>query len=267
MIRHPAVAGQFYPGTPKALTDQIAGFIREPKQKEKVVGAVSPHAGYIYSGKVAGQLYSRIEIPQTAVIIGPNHRGVGADYAIMTDGEWATPLGNVQIDTVLAGAILKHCRYVKEDREAHRYEHSLEVQVPFLQYLRKDIRIVPLCIGAYDEAAFDCIGACIAEAIQETKTDALIIASSDMSHYEPATVAKKKDDQAIEAILQLDPGKMLRRVSRLNISMCGYAPTAIMLAAAKELGARKGELVAYMNSGDATGDYHEVVGYAGITIA
>lgn len=267
MIRHPAVAGQFYPGAPKTLTDQIAGFIKQSKQKKKVVGVMSPHAGYIYSGKVAGMLFSQIEIPQTAVIIGPNHRGIGADYAIMTDGEWATPLGNVQIDSVFASAIMQKCEYVEEDREAHRYEHSLEVQVPFLQYLRKDIRIVPLCVGAYDEAAFDCIGKCIAEAVRETKTDALIVASSDMSHYEPAAVAKKKDDQAIEAILQLDQGKMLQRVSRLNISMCGYAPTAIMLAAAKELGARKGELVAYMNSGDATGDYHEVVGYAGITIA
>jgi hypothetical protein len=212
-------------------------------------------------------VFSRIHIPQTAVIIGPNHRGAGADYAIVTAGEWATPFGNVLIDTALAQAILKNCRYVKEDLEAHRYEHSLEVQVPFLQYLRKDVNIVPLCIGAYDVAAFDCIGKCIARSIRETKADALIVASSDMSHYEPAAVAKKKDDQAIQAILRLDEKKMLELVGRLNISMCGYAPAAIMLAAAKELGAEKGELVAYMNSGDTTGDYSEVVGYAGVMIS
>jgi len=267
MTRHPAVAGQFYPGSPKTLAEQIAGFVSQPAHKQKVVGVMSPHAGYIYSGAVAGQVFSLVEIPPTAVIIGPNHRGLGADYAIMTAGTWETPLGNVPIDTFLAEAMLKQCRYLEEDAEAHRYEHSLEVQVPFLQYLRKDIRIVPLCIGAYDEEAFACIGKCIAGAIRETKADALIVASSDMSHYEPATVARKKDDQAIDAILKLDEREMLRRVSRLNITMCGYAPAAIMLAAAKELGARKGELVAYMNSGDATGDYREVVGYAGVTIA
>ncbi|MDP8263604.1 MAG: AmmeMemoRadiSam system protein B [Candidatus Ancaeobacter aquaticus] len=267
MKRLPAVAGQFYPDTEKLLKIEIEKYIDPKKDKSNVIGVMSPHAGYMCSGMVAGQLFSEIHVPDTVIILGPNHRGLGSDYAIMSEGQWQTPLGTVDIDQTLAYKIREKCSYIKEDEDAHRHEHSLEVQVPFLQYVKKDVRIVPICIGGYDEEVFECVGKCIAESIKETESKVLIIASSDMTHYESAEAAKEKDEMALQAILKLDEKKMLHTVSDYNITMCGYAPTAIMLIAAKELGAKKAHLVSYMNSGDAIGDYSSVVGYAGVTVS
>lgn len=262
-VRKPAVAGQFYPGTEGSLRKSIEKMVTSVSKKIRAIGIVSPHAGYMYSGPVAGELYSNIEMPDTVVILGPNHTGMGKPYAIMTEGKWETPLGEVEIENNLTKEILSTSKLVEEDSNAHRYEHSLEVQVPFLQYFKPDIKIVPIVIGGEQYAE---IGQAIANSIKKYKKDVLIIASSDMTHYESHESATKKDNLAIEAILKLDEKEMLQRIAKYNISMCGYGPTAIMLVASKLLGAKQAKLIKYMTSGDTSGDYSAVVGYAGIAV-
>lgn len=266
MIREPVVAGQFYPGSPSSLEAQLSKLIDKKAQKEDVIGAVSPHAGYMYSGAVAGATLSRVKFKDTFVIMGPNHTGYGKPFSIMTEGAWRTPLGEVKIDSKLAKQILAESQNLEEDQVAHLYEHSIEVQVPFLQYFKKDFKIVPIVLSHAPRAAYKEIGKAIAKAIKELKAEAVIIASSDMTHYEPQDSAKRKDTQAINAILELNEDELLNRVEKLNISMCGYAPTAALISATKELGAKKAELVKYQTSGDVTGDYSGVVGYAGIIL-
>ena len=266
MDREALVAGRFYPGDKKVLERQIENFIDTGVKREETVGIVSPHAGYIYSGKVAGAVYSRMEMAETFIIIGPNHTGRGEPFSIMTAGKWKTPLGPVDIDSGMAGEILSGSQSLKEDEEAHRYEHSIEVQIPFLQYLKNDFRFVPIVLSSGNLAVYRDIGEAIARAINSKETKAVIIASSDMTHYEPQEIAEDKDEKAIAAILELNERKLLERVGDLNISMCGCAPVATALTACKELGAEKAELVRYMTSGDTGGDYNAVVGYAGIII-
>ena len=266
MIRNPAVAGQFYPGSAAELRKMIASMVDERATKEEVIGLVVPHAGYIYSGPVAGAVLSRIQFKDTFIIIGPNHTGYGKPLSIMTEGSWRTPLGEVQIDTELGKKILEVSKYLKEDSRAHEAEHSIEVQLPFLQYFKPDVKIVPIILGFGSGEIYKEVGKEIARAIKELKRDVVIIASSDMTHYESRESARRKDSQAIEAILKLDEDELLRRVQQFDISMCGYAPATVLLSAAKELGAGAAELVRYGNSGDATGDYSSVVAYAGIII-
>ncbi len=265
-MRNPVVADQFYPGTPSSLKAEIERLIDEKAPKEEVIGLVSPHAGYIYSGPVAGATISRVKFKDTFVILGPNHTGRGAPFSIMSEGVWRMPLGEVKIDSELGKQILKGSKYLEEDTAAHQYEHSIEVQLPFLQYFRPDIQIVPIVLSHGTGDIYKEIGQKIAQAVKELKKEVVIMASSDMTHYEPHETAKRKDNQAIEAILDLNEDELLRRVMDLNITMCGYAPTVSMLSAAKELGAKEAELVRYQTSGDVTGDYHSVVGYAGIIV-
>jgi AmmeMemoRadiSam system protein B len=266
MIRNAAVAGQFYPAWPDELREMIRYFVQDGGSKTDAIGAVCPHAGYVYSGRVAGEVISRLNLPATVIILGPNHRGEGEPFSIMSEGSWKTPLGEVMIDSVLAKSILKSSSYIKEDSLAHRYEHSLEVQVPFLQYFKPDISIVPLVLSTAKPAAYKEIGKAIAAAIKETGIEALIVASSDMTHYEPHEQAKAKDQKAIEAILDLDSDELIQRISKYGISMCGYAPVVSLITAATELGAGKAELIKYQTSGETSGDYSSVVGYAGIII-
>jgi AmmeMemoRadiSam system protein B/AmmeMemoRadiSam system protein A len=266
MIRKPVVAGQFYPASASQLRKMISTFIDERAEKEEVLGLVSPHAGYIYSGAVAGAVISRIKFKDTFIILGPNHSGMGKPLSIMTEGSWKTPLGEVEIDSELGKRILANSSHLQEDFAAHQYEHSIEVQIPFLQYFKPDIRIVPIILAYASAEAFKEIGREIAQAVRELKREVVIMASSDMTHYEPQESAKEKDAQAIDAILNLNEDELLRRVAELDISMCGYAPTVSLISAAKELGARTAELVKYQTSGDTTGDYSSVVGYAGIII-
>ena len=266
MMRNPVVAGQFYPASPSQLKAMIEGLVDEKAVKEEVIGAVSPHAGYMYSGAVAGAVMSRIKLKDTAIIMGPNHTGMGKPLSIMTKGDWSTPLGKVKIDSELAKRILASSAYLQEDSAAHQFEHSLEVQVPFLQYFQSDIKIVPIVLSFATGSIYKQIGREIARAIKDLNREVVIIASSDMTHYEPQESAQKKDNQAIAAILELSEDKLLARVEELDITMCGYAPTASLISAAKELGAREAELVRYQTSGDTTGDYSSVVGYAGIII-
>ena len=266
MIRNPVVAGQFYPASPPQLRAMIETLVNEKAAKEEVIGLVSPHAGYMYSGPVAGAVFSRIKVKDTFIIMGPNHTGMGKPLSIMTQGTWRTPLGEVEIDSELGNKILAISKYLTEDRVAHEYEHSIEVQLPFLQYFKTDIKIVPIVLGYASSVTYKEIGKEIAKAIKELNKEVVIIASSDMTHYEPQESARMKDGKAIEAVLDLNEDELLRRVDELNISMCGYAPTVSLISAAKELGATGAELVRYQTSGDITGDYSSVVGYAGIIL-
>ncbi|MEE8413685.1 MAG: MEMO1 family protein [Dehalococcoidales bacterium] len=266
MIRNPAVAGQFYPEEPDQLRAMIGEIVDPSTDKEDVIGLVSPHAGYIYSGPVAGATISRIKFKDTFIIIGPNHTGAGQPFSIMTEGAWKTPLGEVEIDHELAKKILAASKYLKEDSLAHQYEHSIEVQIPFLQYFKPDVKIVPIIFGHAGGDIYKEIGREIAGAINESGRGVVIIASSDMNHYESQETTQRKDTQAIEAILDLDEDELFKRVHELDISMCGYAPAISLISAAKELGVKGAELVRHQTSGDTSGDYSSVVGYAGILI-
>ncbi len=266
MIRRPQVAGQFYPATPSALRKQLDGLVEKKEKKEDALGLVLPHAGYIFSGKVAGSCLSQVNLTKTVVILGPNHTGYGAPFSIMAEGNWQTPLGDVQIDIPLAKSILSKSKYLQEDLEAHLYEHSIEVQLPFLQYILPEVKIVPIVVCDADFKTYDEIGKAIAGVLNQTQKS-LIVASSDMTHYAPQENAKTNDNLAIEAILKLDGEELLKRVKKFNITMCGYGPVISMLSTAKQLGAREARLIRYQTSGDVTGDYSSVVGYAGILVA
>ena len=267
MIRQPAVAGQFYPGTEQALRKELQQLIPENSLKQQAIGVISPHAGYIYSGSTAGQLFAGTTIPHTVIILGPNHHGVGALAALSPEDSWQTPLGTVPIEKRLARLIQQQIPAVQEDAVAHLHEHSLEVQVPFLQYLRPDVTIVPLCLSFGDYAGCKIVGNGIAAAIKKFGEPVLILASSDMTHYESAESAKQKDRLALERALALDP-KGLVDVCRSNkITMCGMIPAATMLVAAKALGATRAELIGYTTSGEVTGDYHQVVAYAAARVS
>ncbi len=267
MARRAVVAGQFYPARSAQLEKELSSLLAPVTKKYDAIGVVAPHAGYIYSGSVAGTVYASLKkVNPTAVILGPNHTGYGEKFSLMSSESWITPLGEVKIDKELSDEILKTSRLIKEDSLAHRSEHSIEVQLPFLQRLRADIRIVPIVISCADITLLTAAGKDIANAIKKLKRDCLIIASSDMTHYEDQQAAKSKDSKAIDAILRLDESELVRRVERYGISMCGYAPTSVMLTASKELGAEKAELIKYQTSGDVSGDYSAVVGYAGLII-
>jgi len=266
MIREPAVAGQFYPGTEVSLKKLIETLTEKSAQRKKALGVVSPHAGFVYSGAAAGAVFSRIELPDTYIIIGPNHTGRGRPFSIMKDGSWVTPLGEVDIDKELASNLLKRSRLLQDDATAHSFEHSVEVQLPFIQFFNNNFKFVPVILSHADLKTYREIGKDIADSIKESKKNVLIVASSDMTHYEEQKTASAKDHEAIKAILELDEEKMLKIIDEFDITMCGYAPVAVMLAAAKALGAKKAELVRYQTSGDVSGDYSSVVGYAGMII-
>ncbi len=266
MIRNPAVAGQFYPGWAGELREMISYMTEKDAEKVDVIGLLSPHAGYVYSGPVAGAVFSRIKFKDTFVLLGPNHRGMGKPFSIMTEGSWKTPLGEVPIDKELARAMLKASDNLEEDSMAHRHEHSLEVQVPFLQYFKPDVTIVPILLSLANPLVYKEIGKAVAEAIKGTGSEAIVLASSDMTHYEPHESAKSKDQKAIEAILDLNADELVKRLGEFKISMCGYAPAVSLITAARLLGAKKAELVKYQTSGETSGDYTAVVGYAGIII-
>jgi len=266
VLREPAVAGQFYPDSPSQLRSMLESFIDKNAEKEEVVGLVIPHAGYIYSGAVAGAAISRVRFKDTFIVIGPNHTGYGKPFSIMARGTWETPLGKVEIDTELAEKLIELSPYLKNDKLAHEHEHSIEVQLPFLQYFKPDVKIVPIILGAGDVKIYKEIGTAIAKALHELKKEAVILASSDMNHYETQGVTQKKDHLAIAAILKLDEAELVKTIVEKDISMCGYGPAAVMLAAAKKLGATKAELVKYQTSGDVSGDYNAVVGYSGIIV-
>jgi AmmeMemoRadiSam system protein B len=265
-IRLPAVAGKFYPNRSETLLAEIRGYISDVRSKQRALGCVVPHAGYIYSGHVAGALYSSIELPKRFIILCPNHTGMGAPLAIMNEGAWRTPLGDARLDAELAEALQLGFPLLSEDEIAHEAEHAIEVQIPFLQALTSDFSFVPIAVGTSRLDVLQALGKVIAEAVTSSDQPALIIASSDMNHYESDSITRVKDQKAIERILALDPEGLHATVQREHISMCGYGPTVAMLAATRRLGAIKAELVKYATSGDISGERDQVVGYAGITV-
>jgi hypothetical protein len=267
MIRRAAVAGQFYPGNPAELRRLIEKLADPKAKKEPAVAVVSPHAGYVYSGRVAGAVFSSVVLPATFVIVAPAHRPIRPVFALMTEGSWETPLGEVPIDAELAEGIQSRCRIAVSDPAAHAAEHSLEVQIPFLQVLRGDIAIVPINVSSRAvEGQLDDLGRAIAGAVRACGKEVLLVASTDMSHYLSASEARAKDVQAIDRILALDARGLIDVVRSRDISMCGVLPTAAVITAAKEGGATRAELVRYATSGEVTGDEGEVVAYAGLRI-
>ncbi|MCX7913742.1 MAG: AmmeMemoRadiSam system protein B [Thermodesulfovibrionales bacterium] len=266
MKRSAAVAGQFYHSNPSRLKSQVEQYIYRDIPKEKVIGMISPHAGLIYSGAVAGALYSSIIFPETFILIGPNHTGYGKTVAVMSKGFWEMPLRVFNIDEELSKAILQKTPYAEDDSMAHRYEHSLEVQLPFIAYFSETTKIVPITIMKATLKECQEIGKAIGLAIKESGKEIVIVASTDMSHYISDSLARKLDNLALTKILNLDPAGLYSTVKENSISMCGYIPTTVMLYASLELGAKDARLVKYATSAEVSGDYDHVVGYAGVII-
>jgi hypothetical protein len=265
--REPVVAGQFYPANPKDLRAFIASFVHKPQKMLDAKAVVVPHAGYVYSGSVAGEVFSSVLLPKRMILLGPNHSGWGAALALAPEGLWRTPLGTVPIDGEMNRGLLAQCPLLQEDFLGHRNEHSLEVQLPFLQTLEPDFRFSAICVRTDDYASLESLGHGMARAVESLREPVLLISSSDMTHYETAESAARQDRFAIDRMLQVDPEGLYRTVLERNISMCGFAPTVAVLVACRDMGAAGGHLVRYTNSGEASGDYRRVVGYAGIAIA
>ena len=276
-VRRPCVAGMFYAGTEEALRAQIEGCFTHrlgpgelpevmDRKLQNTVGLVCPHAGYMYSGPIAAHAYHHLAAdgrPDTIIIMGPNHSGWGSALAIMSGGVWRTPLGDVEIDARIAERIVRESRIIDIDDSAHAHEHSIEVQLPFLQYLYgSTFKFVPICFLMQDLRSSREVGEALARAL--SGENALIIASTDMTHYEPQRMAERKDRMAIGAVLKLDEGEFYNIVERNRISVCGYGPVVAAVTAVKALGAEKAQLLCYKTSGDITGDYSQVVGYTSI---
>jgi AmmeMemoRadiSam system protein B len=267
MRRNPYVAGSFYPARKDLLAGMIEGMADPEAVAVKALAVVAPHAGYEYSGPVAAAVFSSVLIPETCLILGPGHRDIGSLFAVQKEGSWVTPLGEARVSTALSSLVMKHCPRVEDNPEAHLREHSLEVEVPFLQFFRSRVQIVPICVSY--EAGFDDLedlGRGLAAAVGEFGGEVLIVASTDMSHYVSQKAAERKDGEAIRRVLALDPRGLFDTVREKGITMCGYQPTTAALVAAIGLGAARAELIKYQTSGDRTGDFSEVVGYAGIRI-
>lgn len=267
--REPAVAGRFYPSKPEQLGKEIDSYFSTSRDREKIaaIGCVAPHAGYMYSGRIAGSIFSRIEIPRRCIVLGPNHTGRGHPLAIMKAGSWRTPLGSISIDEQLAEKLTEMFPAITEDAEAHRLEHAIEVEMPFLQRLRPDLQFVPIVIGTGQLVILERLGKALAHVMHALGEPILMVASSDMNHYENDARTRIKDRKAIDKILALDARGLHETIINESISMCGFGPTVAMVTAAVKLGAKKAELVEYATSGDVSGDRERVVGYAGIAIS
>ncbi len=266
MIRPSAVAGRFYPSDPLRLKNQIVEFTQEAPAKIPAIGCIVPHAGYVYSGKVVGAVYSRLDLPARFILLGPRHYPQGERLAILSKGSWDTPLGRVKLDSELAAELKRLFPPLREDSIAHAPEHSLEVQLPFLIELAGDFTFVPVLIAAERFEVLQALGHALAKAIRNEKDPVMMVASSDMNHRENDAITRVKDRKAIDAILSLDGHALYDTVHREDISMCGYGPTVAMLAAARDLGATAASLVRYATSAETTGDFNDVVGYAGIIV-
>ena len=266
-VRPPAVAGLFYPADPESLQRDVRRFLGAKTAPARAFGAIVPHAGYVYSGPVAGAVYARLEIPGAVVLLCPNHTGRGAAAALDPSEAWRTPLGDVPLARRLADRILELAPAVSEDSRAHAREHSLEVQLPFLKYLRPDVEIVPLCLGEPSLPLCREVGRALARLVGEEKEQPLVLASSDMNHYESRAVGRAKDDLALERVEALDADGLFETVLGRSISMCGFLPATALLVAARSAGASGAEVVARRDSGDETGDDSSVVGYAGVVVS
>jgi AmmeMemoRadiSam system protein B len=267
MIREPVVSGRFYPAEPRELSKQVETFtVGNGVQKIAARGCIVPHAGYTYSGHVAGAVYKALRMPRQFILLGPRHYPRGEALAILSEGAWLTPLGEAKIDSALAMELKRACPLLREDAVAHRSEHALEVQLPFLQRLAPGFTFVPVALGTDRFPPLEELGRAVSEVVAAQAEPVLVIASSDMNHYESDDITRAKDRKAIERILALDPRGLYDTVRREGITMCGFGPAVALLTAARELGAKHADLVRYATSGDITGERDEVVGYAGIII-
>ncbi|HLV86571.1 MAG TPA: AmmeMemoRadiSam system protein B [Candidatus Sulfotelmatobacter sp.] len=270
-VRQPAVAGRFYPRNPEQLRREAERYLAQAPIAEqkpvRAIGCIAPHAGYMFSGHVAGAVFASLEVPKRCIVLCPNHTGMGRPLAIMSEGGWETPLGAISIDTGLAASLKERCPALQEDSDAHRAEHSAEVELPFLQLRQPDLRFVPIALGTAQFEPLEELGKGLADVIAAQADPILIVASSDMNHYESDVVTRIKDQRAIERILTLDPRGLHEVVTQQGISMCGFGPAVAMLTAARQLGAKSAELIKYATSGDVSGDRNMVVGYAGIIVA
>jgi AmmeMemoRadiSam system protein B len=275
-VRPPAVSGRFYPSDPAELRATVATLLADarrslgPSPAAPVRAVIAPHAGFIYSGPTAAAAFVRVTVPGLVIILAPNHTGISeakSGVSLWEEGAFRTPLGDVPVDAEAAQALREISNgFVAVDHDAHRAEHAVEVELPFFQMLRADVRIVPLVIAwdAWDAARL--LGEMLARLATAAGEPVLLLASSDLNHYEPATVTEQKDAQALEAVRALDGAELLARCKREQISMCGRGPAATVLAAALALGARRAEVVDYRHSGWVSGDNARVVGYAGVLI-
>jgi AmmeMemoRadiSam system protein B len=258
-IREPAVAGRFYPANAAKLRGDVESYLSPPQER-------APAIGYIYSGQVAGAVFSRLRIPSSCIVLCPNHTGLGHPLAIMKEGAWRTPLGELPVDSELAEKLLQAFPALVEDSAAHRSEHAIEVELPFLQVVKPGVKFVPIAVGTGNLMLLEHLGEALASVISASGESILTIASSDMNHYEDDATTRVKDSKAIAQIVALNPRGLCEAVINESISMCGFGPTVAMLTAAKRLGATKAELVQYATSGDVSGDRETVVGYAGIIV-
>jgi AmmeMemoRadiSam system protein B len=268
MIRLPAVAGRFYPADVTELIQRLASLAGATAAEEKLraQACLVPHAGYQYSGHVAGAVYAKLVLPKRYIILGPRHYPQGEPLAILSEGTWQTPLGEARIDSALAAELKRACPLLREDAVAHRAEHSLEVQLPFLQHLAGDFHFVPIALGTVRYSELEQLGRAVAEVVAAQGEEILVVASSDMNHYEDDRITRAKDRKALDRVLALDPRGLYDTVRREGITMCGFGPAVTMLTAALQLGATRAELVRYATSGDVTGERDEVVGYAGVVV-
>jgi hypothetical protein len=270
ILRRPAVAGRFYPGDPDDLRAEALAYLLQASSTDqtsvRALGCIVPHAGYVYSGHVAGAVFARVEVPKRCIVMCPNHTGMGRALAIMSEGAWQTPLGQVAIDADLAAALKTRFPALQEDSTAHRAEHAAEVELPFLMLRQPELKFVPIALGTGQFEILEQLGIALANVIAAQDDQILIVASSDMNHYESDAVTRAKDHRAIERILSLDPRGLFDVVTQQNISMCGFGPAVAMLTAARQLGAKAAELVKYATSGDISGDRETVVGYAGVVV-
>ena len=278
-LRTPAVAGTFYPGTPDelrravqealALSEgaRVARVARvEGAPREKALAAIVPHAGYVYSGRVAGAVFGRLELPRDVVLLCFSHRGVGKEFAIWGEGAWRTPLGDVPVNAELARRLKDAFLPAEFDESGHLAEHSGEVQLPFLQAVRPDVRIVPVALSvALDDRSFAQLQA-FGRALSRAGEDFLVVASTDLNHYEDQRSTARKDEAVIRAIERLDEAAVREAIVREQVSMCGYAPTIATISYAKAKGATSARTIVHATSGDASGDYDRVVGYVGMII-
>lgn len=269
-VREPAVAGRFYPAEPDILRAEVRSYVSSNYISEvgkiPALGCIVPHAGYMYSGAVAGAIYGRLDVPQRCVVLCPNHTGLGHPLAIMSEGSWNTPLGAVSIDSGLAAEIKTSFPDLSDDTESQRKEHGIEVQLPFLKTQQPDFSFVPITLGTGRLEVLEELGRTLACVIKKHQERILIIASSDMNHYENDSITRMKDHKAIEKILELDARGLFDVIKNEKISMCGFGPAIVMLTTARLLDAQRTELVRYATSGDVSGDLEIVVGYAAIAV-
>ena len=265
-LREPAVAGTFYPGTASALEQELQQLVTVSEERHQLLACIAPHAGYVYSGGVAGELYGHLELPRRVIVLGPNHTGVGARVAVAPHQRWRTPLGEQAVDVELARLLVENFADASFDENAHWREHSLEVQIPFLLARRPDVEFLPICLSHLGLDQCLDLGRALAQLIEDLGEDVGLVASSDMSHYVEDERARILDRLAIDAALERDPKSLYQTVHREGITMCGVVPATVVIEAANRLGAAGAHLVAYATSGDVSGDRSAVVGYAGICI-